>query len=144
MKTNSSKEVAAVSKMISLGIVVVVVIIGIAGSLYVSTSNPPQALVAVSRATARLIRAAVQVSITPGASNSANAPGYSPDSITLVVGKNNAVTWTNDDSAHHTVTTISAPPGASFNSGDMGSGVVYTCTFTTPGTSGPIVLTIAG
>jgi plastocyanin len=77
---------------------------------------------------------AIQISILSGASNSANAPGYSPDKLTLVIGKNNTVTWTNNDSAHHTVSSSSAPTDASFNSGDMGQGATYTCTFSIAGT----------
>ena len=46
------------------------------------------------------------------------APGYSPDSITVVIGMNNTVTWTNDDSTGHTVTSSSVPTGATtFDSG---------------------------
>jgi plastocyanin len=77
---------------------------------------------------------AVQVSIYSGAANSANPPGYIPDNLTLVVGINNTVTWTNNDSAHHTVTSTSAPSGGSFNSGNMNGGATYTHTFTVPGT----------
>jgi plastocyanin len=78
--------------------------------------------------------ASIQISIYSGASSSTNAPGYTPDKISLVIGKNNTVTWTNNDAAHHTVTTSNAPAGASFNSGDMAQGATYTCTFTEPGT----------
>ncbi len=77
---------------------------------------------------------AVQVSIYSGSSNSANPPGYTPDKITLVIGVNNTVTWTNNDSVHHTVTTTSAPASASFNSGNMNAGESCTHTFTVPGT----------
>jgi plastocyanin len=76
---------------------------------------------------------AVHVSIYSGAANSANPPGYTPDVITLVIGINNTVTWTNNDSAHHTVTSTSAPSGASFNSGNMNGGATYTHTFTVAG-----------
>jgi len=77
----------------------------------------------------------VAVSIPSGAGSPSGAPGYSPDKITLVVGANNTVTWTNNDSAHHTVTSSSVPSGAtSFNSGDLAPGATYSYTFTTPGT----------
>jgi plastocyanin len=77
----------------------------------------------------------LQVSIYSGAANSANPPGYTPDRITLVMGVNNTVTWTNNDSIHHTVTSTSTPSGGSFNSGNMnGGGATYTHTFTVPGT----------
>jgi plastocyanin len=48
----------------------------------------------------------------------------------VVLGVNNTVAWTNDDSAPHTVT---ADDG-SFSSGNLNPGDSYTYTFTTPGT----------
>ncbi|MDA4123762.1 MAG: cupredoxin domain-containing protein, partial [Thaumarchaeota archaeon] len=79
---------------------------------------------------------ALKVSIPVGAGNPSGAPGYAPDKITLVIGVNNTVTWTNDDgSVHHTVTSTSVPSGATgFNSGDMAGGATFTYTFTVPGT----------
>jgi plastocyanin len=45
------------------------------------------------------------------------------------------VTWTNNDSSHHTVTSSTVPTGAkSFNSGDIAPGGTFTYTFTVPGT----------
>jgi plastocyanin len=67
-----------------------------------------------------------------GAANSSNAPGYRLDNITLVIGINNTVNWTNDDSAAHTVTSTSAPSCGAFDSGNMNSGAAYTHTFGVP------------
>src|ERR1700688_1414121 len=59
----------------------------------------------------------VAVSIPSGSGNPANPPGYAPDKITVVLGVNASVTWTNDDTAAHTVTSTSVPTGAaSFDS----------------------------
>ena len=70
-----------------------------------------------------------------GAGNPSGAPGYAPDKIVVVIGVNNTVTFTNNDTVHHTVTSSSVPKGASqFNSGDMGPGATWTYTFTVPGT----------
>ncbi|MCX7858826.1 MAG: plastocyanin/azurin family copper-binding protein [Chloroflexus sp.] len=52
---------------------------------------------------------------------------YSPSQVTVRVG--NSVTWTNNDSAPHTVTANDA----SFNSGTLGQGGVYSHTFNTTG-----------
>jgi plastocyanin len=77
----------------------------------------------------------VKVSMPKGAANPAGAPGYSPDKLTVVIGVNNTVTWSNDDTAPHTVTSTSVPSGAqSFNSGNMNAGATYTYMFTVPGT----------
>lgn len=56
--------------------------------------------------------------------------GYGPDTITVVMGKNNTVFWTNGDSAAHTVTSDSGI----FDSGNMNPGNTFQFTFTTPGT----------
>jgi len=73
---------------------------------------------------------AVHVSILPGAGSNTSATGYSPDTIVVVIGMNNTVTWTNDDSMPHTVTSASSL----FDSGNMNPGDTFTYTFTTPGT----------
>jgi plastocyanin len=78
---------------------------------------------------------ALKVSIPNGASNPSSAPGYTPAAITLVIGVNNTVVWTNHDSALHTVTSSSVPTGAtSFDSGPIAAGTSFTFTFSVPGT----------
>lgn len=67
------------------------------------------------------------------------APGFSPENVTVVIGVNNTVTWTNKDTNNggtsHTVTSLTVPSGAaSFDSGIMKEGANFTQTFTTPGT----------
>jgi len=117
--------------------IIVVIIVAAAaavGDLYVSSFSSPPSSGANITCSSQPNSSAIQIAITKGASNSANGPGYAPDSITLVIGNNNTVTWTNDDSVHHTVNTSSAPTGAAFNSGNMNQGDTYTCTFTMPGT----------
>lgn len=57
--------------------------------------------------------------------------GFSPDTVTVVIGKNNTVFWINDDSATHTAT--SDTPGI-FDSGSVNAGGTFQWTFTTPGT----------
>lgn len=93
------------------------------GSREVSASGPSPATTGV------------QVSIPPGAVDPSNAPGYSPDKIVVVIGVNNTVTWVNDDSAPHTVTSTSVPAGAiPFDSGELVASETYSYTFTVPGT----------
>lgn len=72
----------------------------------------------------------VKVSIAPGASTNNTSPGYSPVQITVVIGVNNTVAWTNNDRAIHTVTAHDN----SFDSGDLSPGQTYTHTFTQVGT----------
>ena len=69
----------------------------------------------------------VHVSIIPDAS--AYATGYDPDNLTVVIGVNNTVIWTNNDNEPHTVTATDG----SFDSGNMNPGATFTYTFTKPG-----------
>lgn len=55
---------------------------------------------------------------------------FSPNTITVVIGVNNTVVWTNNGPSDHTVTAN----GGSFLSGDLAPGSNFTNTFTTPGT----------
>ncbi len=57
--------------------------------------------------------------------------GYAPDIITVVIGKNNTIVWSNNDVAPHTATSDTA---GIFDSGTMNAGATFQWTFTTPGT----------
>lgn len=75
------------------------------------------------------------VSILKGSSTDQSSLGYKPDNVTLVVGANNTVTWTNDDSVGHIVTFTSIPSGASVPNSDLiGPSGTFTVTLTVPGT----------
>lgn len=73
----------------------------------------------------------VNVSIPNGVGNSQGL-NYAPASVN--VAKGGKVTWTNSDPVPHTVTSTSAPSGASFDSGNMNANATYTVTFTIDGT----------
>ncbi len=70
-----------------------------------------------------------QVGIDAGSGIDVNSPGYSPVNITVVVGVNNTVTWTNDDNMPHTVTAVDG----SFDSRNLDHGQTFAHTFTKPG-----------
>lgn len=59
-----------------------------------------------------------------------NSTGYAPGTITVMIGVNNTVTWTNDDTAPHTVTATDH----SFDSGNLNPGDSWSYTVTKPGT----------
>jgi plastocyanin len=69
------------------------------------------------------------VDIAPGSSSNQSSSGFTPSIITVVIGINNTVIWTNKDSTPHTVT---ANDG-SFSSGNLNAGDTYQFTFTQPG-----------
>ena len=54
---------------------------------------------------------------------------FDPPAITVVIGKNNSVTWHNEDIFTHTVTSTTG----AFNSGDVKPGASWSYTFSTPG-----------
>lgn len=55
---------------------------------------------------------------------------YSPAVITVVIGVNNTVVWTNNDNVVHTVTGTNL---TGFNSGNVAPGASYSYTFNAPG-----------
>ena len=72
----------------------------------------------------------VSVSIVPGAGTNTSSKGFYPSTITVVLGVNNTVVWTNNDTSPHTVT---ADDG-SFTSGNLAPGQTYSYTFGSAGT----------
>jgi plastocyanin len=71
----------------------------------------------------------IQESVDAGSGTNVNLPGYTPADITVVIGVNNTVKWTNNDNMPHTVT---ASDG-SFDSGNLNPGATYIYTFTKAG-----------
>jgi len=55
---------------------------------------------------------------------------FNPSAITVVIGVNNTVIWTNNGTATHTATA----DGGAFDSGPLTTGQSYSFTFNTPGT----------
>jgi len=96
-------------------------------SFSASSSSSSESISAASGST-------ISVSIPKGSGNPNNAPGYAPDSITVVIGVNNTVTWTNEDTVAHTVTSTSAPSSGSFDSGNLPPGQSWIHTFAVAGT----------
>jgi plastocyanin len=98
----------------------------------------------VPLASAQAGPATVDVVIPPGsgsaAASEAKLPGYTPSTITVVIGVNNTVMWLNNDTVSgvgtaHTVTDATEPTGGGFTgSGEMLANTTYTFTFTVPGT----------
>jgi plastocyanin len=85
----------------------------------------------------------VVVSMPSGAgSGPSAAPGYAPDNVTVVIGINNTVEWTNNDTVagkgtSHTVTPKTQPGAGNWpstGSGNMLVNTTYSFTFTVPGT----------
>jgi plastocyanin len=126
MKTNAKKR-SAVGRLAIVSVAVIaILIVGAAYYLLIEKSGGSG-----PTTTAPNI---VHVNMPKGISTNQSLD-FQPANITLVIGFNNTVTWTNGDSAPHTVTSTSVPSGASmFDSGNMNSGATFSYTFTIPGT----------
>jgi plastocyanin len=76
------------------------------------------------------------VTIVPGASTPSNGKFFDPDTLNVSTGA--SVTWTNDDTTLHTVTSGSpeggAASGAEFDSSYIGAGKTFEHTFASAGT----------
>ena len=70
-----------------------------------------------------------RISIEQGSAVNSTSTYYSPSTVTVVIGVNNTVTWTNNDNAPHTVTDKGV-----FDSGNLNPGQSWSHTFSTPGT----------
>ena len=68
------------------------------------------------------------VSIVSGAKNENNGLFFSPANITVILGVNNTVVWTNHDSTTHTVVALDNSYSAT-----LAPGQTFTHTYTTPG-----------
>lgn len=75
------------------------------------------------------------ISIALGSQTPGTAITFTPQNVTVIIGVNNTVEWTNNDQTVHTVTSQSIPPGAaSFNSGLINPGGTFIYQFTVTGT----------
>src|ERR1700691_1628896 len=69
---------------------------GLANNTSYSFPNIPSgATTTTTNSTSTAHTAMVQVSMPNGAGNPSGAPGYAPDNITVIIGINNTVNWTN-------------------------------------------------
>jgi nitrite reductase (NO-forming) len=98
---------------------------GAVGVFKVSNSSS----IVVTSSTTSSLPAGPKVSIQPGSGANTTSLYYSPQTITVVIGINNTVTWTNNDNTAHTVTDTGV-----FDSGYINPGQSWSYTFTTPGT----------
>ena len=85
-------------------------------------------VVSAQGSTSTINTGVANVSIVSGAKNQDNGLFYSPANITVVLGVNNTVVWTNHDSTNHTVVALDNSYSAVLTPGQT-----FTHTFTVPG-----------
>jgi plastocyanin len=107
--------------------------VGMIGYLVVLPNAAFSSATATSESTSTATAHTVAASIVSGAVTASN-DWFSPENMTVVIGVNATVTWTNDDTSIHTVTSTTVPTGvAPFDSGYLNQGQTFTYTFTKPG-----------
>jgi plastocyanin len=89
-----------------------------------STQTVPMSVLAAGRPGTALV-----MIFDDSGENDDGATQFDPQTITIVLGVNNTVTWVNQDSIPHSVLTTSG-----FSSGDIAPGQSYSYTFTKAGT----------
>ena len=75
----------------------------------------------------------ITVNLPNGVGIQTNNLNFDPATITVVIGKNSTISWVDQDSIPHTVTSLPGAP-SSFDSGPLRQGSTFTQTFTVPGT----------
>jgi plastocyanin/predicted lipoprotein with Yx(FWY)xxD motif len=110
------------------------------GDFYVATVPAPSTSVTTSTSTTStpVSPQAARVMIPSGASSnqsSLGTLGFYPNNITVVVGINSTVVWTNNDAVTHSVVSFSVPSGAqAFSDVSLAPGGTFSVTLTVPGT----------
>lgn len=78
------------------------------------------------------------IAVPSGTGASNQALTFTPQTVKLVVGVNNTITWTNNDNTNHTITFDSAPSGVNLASltdpNNLAPGASFTRTLLTVGT----------
>jgi plastocyanin len=128
-----------VVRRLYLGLVEIAVVVAVIGSFFAFANQAPPAAVHSSTS-------GVTVAMPSGAgvppANWGPSVGYVfadtsyfPDTVVVVMGVNNTVTWVNQDTAPHTVTFTVVPSGVTtkIDSGNVPQGGTFTYTFTVAG-----------
>ena len=106
------------SKWIAIGLVVVVIVAGLAYFFLYNVGPTIQSVTIVM----------------PNGVGSNQNLNFQPSTITVVIGVNNTVVWTNQDTISHTVLNTTAPIGFGSGTSLIANGQSFRFTFTTPGT----------
>lgn len=108
-----------------IAILAVIIVIGAGAYIFTKKDNPKASTSQIDSAAAK----AAPTGTSPGKIDIKN---FSFNSAAITVKKGASVTWANNDSMAHTVTSVSGSPDT-FDSGSIASGKTYTHTFTTLG-----------
>lgn len=119
----------------SAGLVLLVLLAGCSATPDGTASGDPSSSTQSSTSPASTSTGSSSTTTTAPASSAVQISGFAfqPKQVSIAVGQ--AVTWTQQDSAPHTVSSDAGAPVA-FDSGNLAKGQQFTFTFTTAGTYG--------
>lgn len=114
------------NKGLSVVVLLVVIILAVAGGIFFLVRQTPQSQTGSGNGNQAPASSDIG---TTGNNIELKGFAFSPNTLTISVGE--TVTWTNKDSASHTITSDS---GNELGSSSMGNGQTYLHTFSTAGT----------
>jgi plastocyanin len=131
MSTQAVTTKRAISTTI-VAIIIVVLVAGLAGGYYVFYYKG-SASAACSSSASSPSTSSVNIPAGTGSNNSLN---FVPKVLTVKLGTNNTITFTNNDNTMHTVIFTSGPcsPIGSIGDTNLPAGATYTVTLAAPGT----------
>ena len=127
MSTKASTAVGAVVAILIIGAVAVLGYYQVVIAPGFNSTSPTATTTSVVCPSAQC----KNVTIPSGASTT--APGFTPDTITVMIGVNNTIYWINTDTVIHTATSDQGAPSA-FNTGNIPPGTSAQVTILVPGT----------
>lgn len=144
-KSTPNPRMRAASKALAAAIVVSLIFVTVAAYFYASpltsaetsstTTSASQDNGSVLYQTTTSSNDPNQTAVNVAIQNGLGYPdgsAFNPQVITVVIGVNNTVVWTNYDNFVHDVMAVSGPTTGP-ESGDLAPGAVYSFTFTIPG-----------
>ena len=118
--TTSPKPVSGIGPAIVIILIVAVAVLGYYQMVYYPSAHTEAP---TTTTTAQYTPHITNITILPGAGTTTDRSlTYSPNVVTVFIGYNSSVVWTNNDSALHTVTANSSDPDPNFISWSQPSG----------------------
>lgn len=134
MSSNASTVVGAVVAIMIIGAVAVLGYYQVVIAPNMTSSTTTITIVCPSAQCASVTIPNAAGTQPPGYTQGAKTTyGFTPDAITVVVGVNNTLYWTNNDQAIHTATSDVGSP-STFDTGNINPGSSAQFTITIPGT----------
>jgi len=128
-----SDDEGRVPRTFLYGVGALMIIVGLVlASVFIFRLQPPLAVSVPQQTSAQPGTTSI---IMPSGVGTNNALNFSPANVTVVIGVNNTVVWTNQDISGHTVVSKQVPAGAAnFSSSIITKGTSFNVTLTVPGT----------